>query len=184
MPKIDRMVVIMVKTKRLVFLSLLVGIALIIYIIEAQIPVLFPGVKLGLANIISLFALLLLGWKEALIIVVLRTVMGSIFGGSVSAFFFSIVGGLLSNIVMILLYKYFKDFLGLGSISICGAIFHNAGQLLVAAFIIQDLRIYFYLPILLISGVITGYFVGISTSFLYQHFEKTDWAKQLRREEI
>lgn len=178
------MVVKMIKTKKLVFLSLLVGIALIIYVIEAQIPVLFPGVKLGLANIISLFALLVLGWKEALIIVVLRTVMGSIFGGSVSAFLFSIVGGLLSNIIMILLYRFFQNSLGMGSISICGAIFHNIGQLLVAAFIIQDLRIYFYLPILLISAVLTGYFVGISVKVLYNHFRNTEWAKQLRRDEI
>ena len=138
------MVVKMARTKKLVFLSLLVGIALIIYVIEAQIPVLFQA-KTRLANIISLFALIVLGWKEALIIVILRTIMDSIFGGSVSSFLFSMVGGILSNIIMILLYKYFRNSIGLASISICGAIFHNIGQLLVAAFIIQDLRIYFYL---------------------------------------
>lgn len=177
------MVVKMARTKKLVFLSLLVGIALVIYVIEAQIPVLFPGVKLGLANIISLFALIVLGWKEALIIVILRTIMGSIFGGSVSSFLFSMVGGILSNIIMILLYKYFRNSIGLASISICGAIFHNIGQLLVAAFIIQDLRIYFYLPILLISAIATGYFVGVSVSFLNKHFGSKQWAKQLRRDE-
>ncbi|WP_058486811.1 Gx transporter family protein [Defluviitalea phaphyphila] len=171
----------MTNTKRIVLLSLLVGIALIIYVIEAQIPVIFPGVKLGLANIISLFTLLVLGWKESLIVVILRTVMGSIFGGSISAFLFSIVGGLLSNIVMILLYKFFRNYLGLSSISICGAIFHNIGQLLVAAFIIQDLRIYIYLPILLISGVITGYFVGISVGFIYKYFKNFPWIKDIQK---
>ena len=70
------------KTKRMVFLSFLVSIALVIYVIEAQIPVLFPGIKLGLANIVSLTALLLLGPKEALLIMLLRTILGSIFGGT------------------------------------------------------------------------------------------------------
>ncbi|NLK20846.1 MAG: Gx transporter family protein [Epulopiscium sp.] len=173
----------MARTRRMIFLSLLIGIALIIYVIEAQIPILFPGVKLGLANSISLFALIALGWKEAFTVVILRTLMGSIFGGGLSAFLFSMVGGLLSNIIMVLLYKFFKNLLGISSISICGAVFHNIGQLLVAAFVIQDLRIYIYLPILLISGLITGYFVGLTVGFLYNHFESTAWLKQLRKDE-
>lgn len=170
-------------TKRMIFLSLLVGIALVIFMVEAQIPLLFPGVKLGLANIISLYTLLLLGWKEALLVVVLRTVMGSIFAGSISTFLFSITGGLLSNMVMVLLYKFFRKNIGISTISICGAIFHNIGQLLVAAIYIQNLKIYFYLPILLVSGIITGFFVGISVSFLNRHFENIQWIKQLRRDD-
>jgi len=97
----------MKKTKRLVLLSMLVAMALVIYLIEAQIPVLFPGIKLGLANSISLVALILLGWKEAFLIMILRTLLGSIFGGSMSAFMFSIAGGVLSNIVMVLTLQVF-----------------------------------------------------------------------------
>jgi len=160
------------KTKKMVVLSLLVSIALIIYVIEGQIPVLFPGIKLGLANLISLTALIIFGWKEALLIMFLRTLLGSMFGGSMSAFMFSIAGGLLSNIIMILLYKYFKNSISIWSISILGAIFHNIGQLLVASFVIQDLRIYIYLPVLLISAVVTGYFIGICTNFLIKHLNK------------
>ena len=160
------------KTKRMVFLSFLVSIALVIYIVEAQIPVLFPGIKLGLANIVSLAAMILLGWKDALLIMLLRTLLGSMFGGSMSAFMFSIAGGLLSNIVMIILYKYFKNSMSLWTISICGAIFHNIGQLLIASFVVQDFRIYIYLPVLLLSAVITGYFIGLSTKLLIAHLNK------------
>lgn len=167
------------KTKKMVFLSFLVSIALVIYVLEAQIPVLFPGIKLGLANIISLAALILIGWKEALLIMFLRTILGSIFGGSMSAFMFSIAGGILSNIVMIILYKSFKESMSLWTISICGAIFHNVGQLLVASFVVQDFRIYVYLPILLVSAVITGYFVGLSTKFLNIHLNKLSLFKDI-----
>ncbi|MBW9144491.1 Gx transporter family protein [Clostridium sp. CM027] len=160
------------KTKRMVLLSMLVAIALVIYLIEAQIPVLFPGIKLGLANSISLVALIILGWKEAFLIMILRTLLGSIFGGSMSAFMFSIAGGVLSNIVMVLLYKYLKNHLSIPSISVCGSVFHNVGQLLVAAFIINDLRIYVYLPVLLISAIVTGYFIGILSSILKSRLEE------------
>ena len=162
----------MKKTRKMVLLSILVSIALVIYLIEAQIPVLFPGIKLGLANSISLVALILFGWKEAFLIMILRTLLGSMFGGSLSAFMFSIAGGILSNIVMILLYKYLKKALSLPTISVCGAVFHNIGQLLVAAFIIKDLRIYVYLPVLLVSAIATGYFIGILTNILKNRLEK------------
>lgn len=76
----------MIKTKRMVLLSMLVAMALVIYLVEGQIPVLFPGIKLGLANSISLVTLILFGWKEAFLIMILRTLLGSIFGGSMSAF--------------------------------------------------------------------------------------------------
>lgn len=166
------------KTKRMVFLSFLVSIALVIYIIEAQIPVLFPGIKLGLANMISLAALILLGWKEALLIMLLRTTLGSIFGGTMPSFMFSLAGGFLSNIVMIILYKNFKNSMSLWTISICGAIFHNIGQLFVASIIVQNFKIYVYLPVLLVSAVITGYFIGLCTKFLTTHLKKISIFKE------
>ncbi|OBR94865.1 heptaprenyl diphosphate synthase component I [Clostridium ragsdalei P11] len=168
------------KTRKMVFLSFLTSIALVIYIIEAQVPVLFPGIKLGLANTISLAALILIGWKEALLIMFLRTLLGSMFGGTMSTFMFSIAGGILSNIVMILLYKYFKNSLSLWTISICGAIFHNIGQLLVASIVIQDFRIYVYLPVLLISAIITGYFIGWCVKFLTNNLYKIPMFKELK----
>ena len=162
----------MTKTKRMVLLSMLVAIALVIYLIEAQIPVLFPGIKLGLANSISLVALILLGWREAFLIMILRTLLGSMFGGGMSAFIFSLAGGILSNIVMVLLYNYLRKYISIPTISVCGAVFHNIGQLLVAGFIINDLRIYVYLPVLLVAAIVTGYFIGILSSILKDRLEK------------
>jgi heptaprenyl diphosphate synthase len=167
------------KTKKMVLLSLMVSIALIIYVIEAQVPVLFPGIKLGLANLVSLTALILWGPREALLIMFLRTLLGSMFTGSMSAFMFSIAGGLLSNLVMIFLFKYFRKSMSIWSISMTGAVFHNIGQLLVASFVIQDLRIYVYLPVLMVAAVVTGYFIGLCTTFLTKHLERSNYFRDI-----
>lgn len=164
----------MPKTNKLVLLSLLTSLALVVYIIELQIPPLtvLPGMKLGLANMVSLATLLLFGPKEALTVLLLRITLGSIFAGQVSAFFFSLSGGLLSNLGMIALYSIFKDRISIWVISIVGAILHIVGQIFVAALVIQNIRIYFYMPILLITSIITGYFVGLGANFIFKHFKK------------
>ncbi|NMA83051.1 MAG: Gx transporter family protein [Epulopiscium sp.] len=166
----------MYKTKKIVTLGLFTALALVVYIVEAQIPVPvpIPAVKLGLANVISLLVLMIIGWKEALFVVIIRTILGSIFTGGFSAFLFSLCGALFSNIVMILLYQYARDYISVYIISIIGAIFHNAGQLLVASIIIQNMKIYLYAPVLLISGIITGFFVGLAAQFSYNHLKKFD----------
>lgn len=169
----------MKRTRKMVLLSLLTSIALVIYVIEAQIPVILPGIKLGLANAVSLLALIIMGPKEAITIMILRTLLGSLLGGSMSSFLYSISGGILSNIVMIILYKKFKESFSLWSISISGAIFHNIGQLFVAALVVQDFKIYFYLPILMISALVTGYFIGLVTNFLSNHLEKIPLLKEI-----
>lgn len=168
-------------TTKMVFLSLMVGIALIIYIIEAQIPVLFPGIKLGLANIISLVTLIMVGWTEAFLVMFLRTLLGTMFSGNMSSFMFSIAGGVLSNIVMIILYYKFKEDLSLTIISIVGAIFHNIGQLLVASFIVKDFRIYVYLPVLMVSAIITGYFIGLCTKYLKKNLNNIKIFEKLNK---
>lgn len=167
----------MKKTRKMVLLGLLTGIALVVYVIEAQIPVILPGIKLGLANAISLLALIIMGPKEALTIMLLRTLLGTFLGGNMSAFLYSISGGILSNLVMIILYKKFNESFSLWSISIAGAIFHNIGQLFIAALVVQDFKIYFYLPVLMISAIAAGYFIGLVTNFLSKHLEKIAFLK-------
>ncbi len=156
------------KVKKMLYLSMILGIALVVHVIEAQIPVIFPGIKLGLANAVSLFVLISFGGKEAITIMILRTILGSIFGGNAFSFFFSIFGGLFSNIAMIGLYGRFKGEISIPWLSIGGAIFHNIGQLLVAAVVVKDFKIYFYLPILMTAAVITGYFTGIIAGELHK----------------
>lgn len=157
----------MKNTKKMVILSVLVSQALVLFIIERMIPVPvpFPGVKLGLANIVSLFTIIIFGWKEALLVVFLRTLLGSFFGGSISAFAYSIAGGVLSTIVMALLYKYFRSIFSIVAISVVGAVFHNIGQILIASIVVSTVNLFFYLPVLLISGVITGIFIGVAVQY-------------------
>ena len=69
-------------------------------------------------------------------------------------------------------YKYFKEYMSIYTISICGAIFHNIGQLLVASFVVNNFRIYLYLPVLMITAVITGYFIGLVTKYLSEYLSK------------
>ena len=94
----------MVKTKRMVFLALLVAVAAVVHIVESwlPVPVPVPGVKLGLANIISLLTIIMLGWRDAVYVTVARVLLGSLFGGSLfgPAFVMSLGGGLASILIM------------------------------------------------------------------------------------
>jgi len=136
------------------------------------IPIAIPGVKLGLANIITMLAILLLGFKEAIFIVIMRCSLAALLGGGPFSFLFSITGGLLSALVMILLWKKFSSHISIISISLVGAVAHNIGQLFVASIIVQDFRIYVYLPVLLVSALITGCIVGLVTQHSYNTLQK------------
>jgi len=157
----------MTKSKKITLLGLLIAQALALHIIERFIPVPIPilGVKLGLANIITLFTIIILGFKEAVLVVIVRTFLGSLFAGGPSSFLFSIIGGLFSTVVMSISYKWFYRFFSIPTISITGAVAHNIGQIAVASFIVSNLNLFYYLPALIISGVITGLFIGLAVQF-------------------
>jgi heptaprenyl diphosphate synthase len=158
----------MSRTKKIVLLGILVSQALILHLIERLIPVPVPvpGIKLGLANSISLITIVLFGFKEALAVIVMRTFLGSVFGGSISSFIYSFFGGVISTIVMAIMYRRFENMFSLPAISVTGAIFHNIGQILVASLIINNVKIFYYLPALMISAVITGLFIGFVVQFM------------------
>ena len=158
------------KTRRLVFLAILTAISLTIYFVEAQIPLPIPvaGVKLGLANIVTLFALCLLGPLDALAILILRCTLGSIFTGQLISFLYSIAGGLLSFLVMLLGRKVTTD-QQIFVVSILGAIAHNLGQIAVAILLTSTPGLLVYLPILMISGILSGTFTGIAAQYLIAH---------------
>ena len=165
----------MAKTKKLSLMAILTAIALIVFVIEAQIPpiVPIPGVKLGLANMITLVAMVILGRREAGAILVVRILMGSMFAGGVSGFLFSLAGGILAYLVMILLVGVFPEKL-LWVVSIFGAIAHNIGQLAVAVWVSGTPSIIVYGPALMASGIITGAFTGIGAYYLVKALEKLD----------
>ena len=166
----------MKNTKRIVLLAIMVSQALILSIIESWIPnpVPIPGVKLGLANIITVIAIAFFGFREALLVVFMRCAISSIYTGGVIVFLFSISGGVLSTAVMSFLHKKLSQLFSITGVSVAGAIFHNIGQLLMAGFIMKEMLILTYLPILLVSGIVVGCFVGLCSSFLARALGRTN----------
>jgi heptaprenyl diphosphate synthase len=158
----------MKKTQKMIFISVLVAQALVLHIIERSIPVPFiaPGAKLGLSNIITVIALYTLGFRSAFSVIMLRIFLTTLIGGPISSMFYSLAGGILSLISMHAMKELGKANVSIIGVSMVGAFFHNLGQVIVAGFIIQNINIIFYLPILTVAGMGTGFFVGITCSYL------------------
>lgn len=157
----------MQKTKRLALCGILTAAALTIFVIEAQIPlpIPIPGVKLGLANIITLFALIYLTPKEAAAILVSRILLGTVLAGSPAALIYSLFGGLACFAAELCMLKLFK-IRRIWALSAVGAMIHNLAQLTAAALITKTASVFFYLPPLMISAVLTGCFTGLCISYL------------------
>lgn len=157
----------MMKTKRLTALSLLTSLALVIFVIEAQLPPLapIPGIKIGLANVITLITMKWYGRKDAFFVLILRIVIGAVFAGRVVSMLYSMSGGLLCYAVMAVFVTKFHD-KQLWAVSIIGAIAHNAGQIAAAIVITRTFAVTAYFPILIVSGIITGAFTGCIASLI------------------
>lgn len=162
----------MKQTKHLVYMSLLVAMALGLHIVERSIPVPFmtPGAKLGLANLVTVIALYTLSRKQDVIkIIVVRLFLSAIFGGSVSGLMYGSMGALFSFIIMAIIKEGLKDKVSIIGVSAAGAVFHNIGQLLVAALIVRNIGVMLYLPFLSIAGIVTGVFVGMAANYIVTH---------------
>lgn len=168
------------RTRMLVFVSVLVAQGMILSFVENMLPIPFiaPGAKLGLANIVTLSAIYLLTFKQATAVVLLRVILTAATFGSLSSFLYSFAGGVLSLLVMAVLLKVFRDEISLMGVSVAGAVAHNLGQLFVAAFIIRNILILTYLPILLIVAVPTGIFVGIVAKILIKYLKRIGVGRQ------
>ena len=149
-------------TKRLVQSAVLVSLALALSYTERFIPlqllIPLPGVKLGLANVVTLMALYLLGAKSAFVILVLRCMLGAVFGGGITGLLFSLTGGVLAMSVMALSRKI--PMLSVYGVSILGAAAHNIGQILAAMALLQSVYVGAYLPYLLVVALFTGFATG------------------------
>ena len=134
---------------------------------EAQLPPLvpIPGVKLGLANIITVYAMFRLGPKDTLAILLVRIVLGSLLAGAVSAMLFSLAGALLCYLAMLVLRRILTE-KQLWVCGVLGAACHNLGQILAAMLLYQTPGLIVYLPVLLLSGLVTGLFTGLVAQLL------------------
>ncbi len=148
----------MKETKRLTLCAVLISMALALSYMERMIPlqllIPLPGIKLGLANIVSIVALYLLGRRSAYIILIIRCLLGSMFGGGVSGLLFSLTGGIMSVTMMILSRKV--PFFSIYGVSVLGAAAHNMGQILAAIVLMKTIYVVGYLPYLLLVALVTG----------------------------
>ena len=163
-------------TKKLTLTAILTAFALIAFVIEGAIPPLTPiyGVKLGLANVFTLFALYALGTRYGMAVMLLRIVLGNIFAGQLVSFIYSLTGGLLSFLLMILLKRFFPT-KQMWVLSVLCAVTHNIGQLLAAILMLQSMAIAYYLPVLILSGIIAGAFTGICAQLVIIRFSKINY---------
>lgn len=151
----------------------LIVIGLLLFIFEAYLPRPIPWLKFGLANIATLIALYWMGWKEAVIVSLFRIIIGSFFTGNLftPGFFLSLGGGLAAVLVMGLLYH--AKIFSLLTVSIAGAIFHNLGQLFVAIYLLfKNAILWYLLPYLLLTGVITGIVIGFFSYYLLKRIRE------------
>lgn len=159
-------------SKKVSTYGVMIALAFIFSYLDTLIPINIgiPGVKPGFANIVVLSALYLYDKKDALIISVIRIVLaGAVFSGTY-AMLYSLAGGLLSYLAMIIAVRVKK--LSVIGVSVIGAIFHNLGQIIVAALVTETYRIAYYFPILIVSAVITGVLIGTLSGIIIKRIYK------------
>ena len=163
--------------KKMTTLAMFTVIALTIFIIENAIllPIPIPGIKLGLANIITLILLLNFGPLDACFVLLCRIILGAMFTGQAVSLLYSLSGGILCLMIMIFMNRFLNGRFVYVT-SIFGALSHNLGQLLTAFFITTTMGVFAYLPFLVLSGILTGLFTGLcahySQKYLLPHLKK------------
>lgn len=158
------------KTKRLTTLAMLSAVALVLSWVDSLIPVsgALPGAKLGLANLSVLMGLYLLGAGLGAVLCGLKVLLAAFLFGNAYSFFYSLVGGVLSYVIMVLLRKRCS----VAFVSVMGGMFHNLGQLLVAVIVLETVGLMTYFPVLLLCGLGAGCAVGVVGGILVERLKK------------
>ena len=154
------------RTKKIALGGILTALAMIFSYIESLIPIPLPvpGVKLGIANIAIISVLYLLGSGQALLVNLLRITLTAVLFGNFNSFLFSMAGGMLSLLVLLKKSGHFS----IVGVSVAGGVFHNVGQITAAVFLMDTTAIYYYLPVLLIFGIVTGIIIGLMGGYVTQ----------------
>lgn len=160
------------RLQRITRIALLTALSLILFIIEGflPLPLPVPGAKLGLAAIVTLIALYLLPARDAALMLTLRIVLASAFGGGLAPMIYSLAGGVASFAAMVLLKRYTQ--LSIVGISAAGGFLHNMAQLLVAAAVLETTALFVYAPVLGIVGIFTGILIGITARGILQKISR------------
>lgn len=159
------------KAKKIALFGMMVALAFTFSYFESLIPLDFvaPGIKLGLANLVVVIALYLMKPGEAFAIAIIRIFLAGLTFGNVYSIAYSLCGGIFSFLVMYLVRKTKLSVIG---VSMLGGICHNIGQIIVAAIVMGTSRIAYYLPVLLVAGLITGLLLGVISKLVIERFEK------------
>lgn len=164
-------------TRRITIIGMLVAQALVLQFIERLIPnpIPVPGIKLGLANIVTLFSLVVFDFKATLSIILLRVVLGSLLLGTFlgAGLFMSLAGAVAAGCIMALLLRFLPD-ISLIGVSIAGSVAHCTGQLIIAALLINHSGIFYYLPIMLLLSVPTGFVTGLFSTKVIKYFKSNN----------
>lgn len=148
-----------------------IALAMVLSYLESLVPISFaiPGIKLGLANIVTIIALVKLGLKPALIISVGRVILSGLLFGNPATIMYSMAGALLSITVMFIVRKL--KLLAITGTSVCGAVAHNLGQLIIAAIVIENTKIFYYMAVLSVSGIIAGVLIGLLAGIIIKNIK-------------
>lgn len=164
----------MKRLNKMIFLSILVSVGLALSVLESAIPlpIAIPGARLGLSNMVVLVTIVVFGFKEGLVVSGLKSIVLMLITGSVSGFIYSFSGAILSSIAMYIVYKHFSSVFSLIGVSIFGALFHNFAQVSVASLMLSNIKIYTYLPFLMLTSIFTGYFVGLASIYIIKNLRQ------------
>ena len=159
------------KAKKVAFLGLSITLAMILSFVESQIPAFttIPGMKIGLPNLVMVFLLYRVGWKETVVVSIIRVALVALLFGNLQSLIFSIAGAVLSLTGMILLKK--TGLFSSIAVSVTGGVLHNVGQIIAACLWTGTVQIAYYLPALLVSGVCAGIAIGLIAGFLLKRLE-------------
>lgn len=162
--------------RKMVINGILISMAIVISYFERLIPIgviiPLPGIKLGLANIVTIFALFYLGFQSAFFVTVIRCMIVSLLFGSLTSLIFSLSGGILALIVMSLLKKGYGVIFTMIGVSVGGAAAHNTGQIIAASFMLKSTAVFGYLPVLLLTSLVTGVLTAIASESLFNHMKR------------
>lgn len=155
--------------KKTALMGMCIALALVLGWLESLVPVVPPvsGIKLGLANVVSIFLLYRMNYKEASVVALLRVLLSGILFGNFSMLLYSLAGAFLSILLMSLLKASSK--FSVIPVSIVGGVAHNLGQLIVAVIIVENGVLFYYLPVLILAGAISGALIGLLGALLIKH---------------
>lgn len=158
--------------KKMVNLGMLLAVALLLSYVESLIPFGFgiPGIKMGLANLAVILCLYRWGGKEAIALNVMRILLAGFLFGNLYSIFYSLAGGVVSFFTMWLAKKWNR--LTIAGVSVLGGVSHNLAQIAVAAFVVETAGVFYLIPYLLISGIITGLLIGFVGRLLLPYWER------------